>query len=402
MDSIIVNGIGKRYHIAGRMSFGAFNAGSGKKRATRELWALKNVSFSLRKGNVLGIIGRNGAGKTTLLKILARITAPTEGSAVIRGRVVSLLELGLGFQPELTARENIFLNAVIYDIDRNEVERYFDEIISFAGIEKFVDTPLKHFSSGMYLRLAFSAAVNMRPDILLADEILAVGDIGFQEECLNRLAQAGKSGVTILFVSHDMATVQRLCGQSIHIEEGTIVNSGDSASVIANYQNALLSPVPSRKAEAQRNKYGELISVQLLSKDLQIIGAVRTDESCLLEIIFEILSVPAQMSLEFVVTFYAKDTVAFKSVTDKWFKIEAPGKYAARVEVPKHLLAELEYSVKVGVVLRVNKEEHILVMDNALRFRVYSGIEELNRNISELYRFAGVVKPLLKWDFLKK
>ena len=201
-----------------------------------EYWALKDVSFEVHKGEVVGIIGRNGAGKSTLLKILSQITPPTTGEIKVHGKVGSLLEVGTGFHPELTGRENIFLNGAILGMGRKEIAQKFDQIVEFAGIEKFLDTPVKYYSSGMYVRLAFSVAAHMEPDILIVDEVLAVGDAEFQKKCLGKMDEiTKKQGRTILFVSHNMAAIRELCTKTIHIEAGRVKNQGDTAQVIDEY-----------------------------------------------------------------------------------------------------------------------------------------------------------------------
>lgn len=205
--------------------------------ATREdFWALKDVSFDVKRGEVLGIIGRNGAGKTTLLKILSRITEPTEGRVRIRGRVASLLEVGTGFHPELTGRENIYLNGAILGMTRAEIKKKFDEIVAFAETEKFLDTPVKRYSSGMYVRLAFAVAAHLEPEILVVDEVLAVGDAEFQKKCLGKMESvATREGRTVLFVSHNMETIRALCTNAINLDKGRIRASGTVAEVIDDY-----------------------------------------------------------------------------------------------------------------------------------------------------------------------
>lgn len=200
-----------------------------------EFWALRDVSFEVKRGEVLGIIGRNGAGKSTLLKVLSRITEPTAGRVTLRGRVASLLEVGTGFHPELTGRENIFLNGAILGMTRAEIKRKFDEIVAFAEVEKFLDTPVKRYSSGMYVRLAFAVAAHLEPEILVVDEVLAVGDAEFQKKCLGKMQDVSRGGRTVLFVSHNMAAVTALCPRSILLADGVIVTDGDSDSVIQQY-----------------------------------------------------------------------------------------------------------------------------------------------------------------------
>ena len=200
-------------------------------------WALKDVSFEVKHGEVIGIIGRNGAGKSTLLKILSRITAPTEGHVKINGRVGSLLEVGTGFHPELTGRENIFLNGAILGMKKAEIERKFDEIVAFAEIEKFIDTPVKRYSSGMYVRLAFAVAVHLEPEVLIVDEVLAVGDAEFQKKCFNKMKSIGQGGRTILFVSHNMAAVRSICDRGIVLEKAHLIEQGETNYVVDKYLN---------------------------------------------------------------------------------------------------------------------------------------------------------------------
>jgi lipopolysaccharide transport system ATP-binding protein len=204
-----------------------------------EFWALKDVSFEVQKGDVLGIIGRNGAGKSTLLKILSRITEPTRGRVTIRGRVASLLEVGTGFHPELTGRENIYLNGAILGMTRQEIQKKFDEIVAFAEVERFLDTPVKRYSSGMYLRLAFAVAAHLDPEILIVDEVLAVGDVEFQKKCLGKMREvSGRAGRTVLFVSHNMAAIETLCSRVMMVEGGTIAVGGTPRQVVSAYLSA--------------------------------------------------------------------------------------------------------------------------------------------------------------------
>lgn len=209
-----------------------------------ELWALRDVSFDVKQGEVVGLIGRNGAGKSTLLKILSRITEPTEGRAQIRGRVGSLLEVGTGFSVELTGRENVMLNAAILGMGRKELRGKFDEIVAFAEVERFIDTPVKHYSSGMYMRLAFAVAAHLDPEVLLVDEVLAVGDAAFQEKCLGKMQGIAGEGRTVIFVSHDMGAVTSLCPQSVCLEGGRVVDVGETGAVVAEYLSRWSSEIP--------------------------------------------------------------------------------------------------------------------------------------------------------------
>jgi lipopolysaccharide transport system ATP-binding protein len=204
------------------------------------LWALKDVSFQVEQGEVLGIIGRNGAGKSTLLKILSRVTAPTSGMVKVKGRIASLLEVGTGFHPELTGRENIYLNGAILGMTRDEVRRKFDEIVDFSGVEKFIDTPVKRYSSGMYVRLAFAVAAHLDPEILVVDEVLAVGDAEFQKKCLGKMGDVAKEGRTVLFVSHNMGAIENLCSRTLLVQQGKLVMNAETRTVIDHYLATIL------------------------------------------------------------------------------------------------------------------------------------------------------------------
>ncbi len=251
---IRVENLGKRFRIGGRQTqyrtireaivdlltapasmLRRRRNGTDHNAAAGWIWALQGISLEVRRGEVLGIIGRNGAGKTTLLKILSRVTKPTVGFGEIHGRLGSLLEVGTGFHPELTGRENIYLNGAILGMKRSEISRKFDEIVAFAEVEKFIDTPVKHYSSGMYLRLAFSVAAHLEPDILIVDEVLAVGDAAFQSKCMGKMSEVSEAGRTVLFVSHSMAAITALCSEAILLEQGKIVQTGPVHQVVDSY-----------------------------------------------------------------------------------------------------------------------------------------------------------------------
>jgi len=231
------------------------------------IWALKDVSFEVNRGEVVGIIGRNGAGKSTLLKILSRITEPTEGRAEIHGRVGSLLEVGTGFHPELTGRENIYLNGAILGMKRAEIERKFDEIVDFAEIEKFIDTPVKHYSSGMYVRLAFAVAAHMEPEILLVDEVLAVGDAVFQKKCLGKMGDVAKEGRTVLFVSHNMAAIENLCQRGIVLDHGRVEYVGSQTEAITQYLKSFDGKKRLLRDQKQRSGSGLVRVVDIEFRD---------------------------------------------------------------------------------------------------------------------------------------
>src|SRR5271169_6138845 len=253
-ESVIhVEGLGKRYRVGERERYFALRdvlsralrapfQRNGAHRPVDYLWALRDVSLDVKRGEVVGLIGRNGAGKTTLLKLLSRITRPTTGFAEIHGRVGSLLEVGTGFHPELTGRENIYLSGAILGMRKREIEQKKDAIVAFAEVERFLDTPLKHFSTGMQMRLAFAVAAHLEPEILLMDEVLAVGDIEFQKKCLGKMQDISRSGRTIVFVSHQMGQIRRLCERVFWIDAGRIREEGPTGKVIAAYESASLQP----------------------------------------------------------------------------------------------------------------------------------------------------------------
>jgi len=248
---IEIDGIGKKYRIGAlrepylslrdsvaRKTAHFWNVIRKKEKVRHsqdDFWALRDVSFSVNQGDAIGIIGRNGAGKSTLLKILSQITPPTEGRITCRGRIASLLEVGTGFHPELTGRENIYLNGAILGMTRGEIRRKFDDIVAFAEMEKFLDTPVKRYSSGMYVRLAFAVAAHLEPEILVVDEVLAVGDAQFQKKCLNKMGDAAKGGRTVLFVSHNMPAIRSFCSRCVLLDSGTLVMDSSSVEVISSY-----------------------------------------------------------------------------------------------------------------------------------------------------------------------
>lgn len=261
MSAIItVDKLGKQYHIGSRRPYKTLRESimnlmsmSFQSEPSHTIWALKDVSFEVKKGEILGIIGKNGAGKSTLLKILSRITEPTDGEARIRGRVGSLLEVGTGFHPELTGRENVYLNGAILGMTRSEIKRKFDEIVDFAEVGKFLDTPVKRYSSGMYVRLAFAVAAHLEPEILIVDEVLAVGDAQFQKKCLGKMGDVAKEGRTVLFVSHNMQAVSTLTSKCLVMSTGKILFAGNTSEAISKYlsegrsENSYYTTKPSKE-----------------------------------------------------------------------------------------------------------------------------------------------------------
>lgn len=289
--AVKVEGLSKRYQLGtagaadvtlrdaisgyARSLVGRGRSAGNRNAATEEFWALRDVSFEVKQGEVVGIIGRNGAGKSTLLKILSRITEPTRGRISINGRVSSLLEVGTGFHPELTGRENIFLNGAILGMGRREIRAKFDEIVEFAEVERFLDTAVKRYSSGMYVRLAFAVAAHLEPEILVVDEVLAVGDLEFQKKCLGKMSEFSKTGRTVIFVSHDLNSVLRLCPSSILFRSGQLILKGDSSRVVEEY-----------KTQARREFIGNKFGNEEFS--IEINGSrILTEENCLV-LIYEL------------------------------------------------------------------------------------------------------------------
>jgi len=285
---ICAQGLSKRYRIGNRQRATTLREGIielaraplrlGRRSAPETIWALRDVSFEIAPGEVVGVIGRNGAGKSTLLKILARITEPTEGRAEVRGRVGSLLEVGTGFHSELTGRENIFLNGAILGMKRAEILAKFDEIVAFAEVEKFIDTPVKHYSSGMYLRLAFAVAAYLEPDILLVDEVLAVGDASFQKKCLGKMGEVSKSGRTVLFVSHNMPAVRNLCPRAILLCQGLVHSLGPTDEVLRQYlgMSQTQEASPARELYRDANLGLAIRAFQLLNENGQVVPVLET------------------------------------------------------------------------------------------------------------------------------
>jgi len=339
------------------------------------IWALKDVTFDVKKGDVVGIIGRNGAGKTTLLRILCRITEPTEGHAEITGRVGSLLEVGTGFHPELTGRENIYLNGAILGMKRAEIDQRFDEIVAFSEIEKFLDTPVKRYSSGMYVRLAFSVAAHLEPEILLVDEVLAVGDASFQKKCLGKMGDVAHEGRTVLFVSHNQKAVSDLCDWAVRLSDGRAVDRGPSAEVVRRYLEAELGtealsagrytvqPDPSR---AMR-----LRSVTVLNHEGRQSGLVEMGQPFRVRIEYDVNRPTA--SAHVICFFYTADGVNVFGSGDIDCSPERLGErrvgtYVAELEVPPFVLGEGRYSISVN--LSIPFKEYLDRHDSVLHFTV--------------------------------
>lgn len=316
-----------------------------------EFWALKSVSFNIEKGEVIGIIGSNGAGKSTFLKILSQITPPTEGEVVLRGRVGSLLEVGTGFHPELTGRENIFLNGAILGMKKREIAKKFDEIVEFAGIGKFLDTPVKHYSSGMYVRLAFSVAAHMEPDILLIDEVLAVGDAEFQKKCLGKMESITKSeGRTIIFVSHNMEAIKNLCNRCILIRNGSIIKSGITREVVDYYLNkeqslnSVIEYIPKPNTKAQITK------VSILDKNKKPCAQLPINDGFFISVEYQVFEEVEKATLCLSI-FSEGNMLLNSSSSDKTAELEnySPGKYITNIKVPPSLLNTGYYYMDISL-----------------------------------------------------
>lgn len=324
-----------------------------------EFWALKDVNFDVRRGDVVGIIGRNGAGKSTLLKILSRITEPSAGRVEIKGRVASLLEVGTGFHPELTGRENIFLNGAILGMSRAEIKRKFDEIVAFAEVEKFLDTPVKHYSSGMYVRLAFAVAAHLEPEILVVDEVLAVGDAEFQKKCLGKMGEVAGQGRTVLFVSHNMAAVRRLCRRAILLSRSRVFKDGGTEDIIAHYFDIMDREGSASQDEVEKRIAGfppdpncRLIRVQLLQDGKP---PARVESAKPLEVVFEYEILQETLGFHaFFRLFDNEDSMLFEGF-DFAEEVEVPsvarGNYRSTAIIPANLLGARRYEIALGVAI---------------------------------------------------
>lgn len=371
-----------------------------------EFWALKDVSFEIDSGEVVGIIGRNGAGKSTLLKILSRITEPTEGRVSIRGRVASLLEVGTGFHPELTGRENIFLNGAILGMTRAEIRKKFDEIVAFAGVEKFLDTPVKRYSSGMYVRLAFAVAAHLDPEILVIDEVLAVGDAPFQKKCLGRMSEVAASGRTVLFVSHNMNAVENLCSQILCLDKGQVQEhgvdmrgiitrylSGDggdesAASAWVNKDNAFNHPTMQPLYFAVVNSHGQPLTVPARN-DEQLHVVIRVDVRQLDPALNTGFALFNQDSLHLLYSF----TTDY--LENEWPKLDL-GIVELRCALPKRFFNEGTYRLELHCSVH-GRDWFVWPGHNspAIHFEIRGGLSE-----SPYWLFArsGILAPEWKWE----
>ena len=382
-------------HVAKRLT------GQEHRQGVHDVWALRDVTFQLEEGHALGVIGRNGAGKSTLLKVLTRITAPTEGRAEIRGRVGSLLEVGTGFHPELTGRENVFLNGAILGMKRREIQAKLPEIVEFSGVEKFLDTPVKRYSSGMHVRLAFSVAAHFEPEIMLVDEVLSVGDAEFQARCLGRMEEIGEGGRTVVFVSHNLQAVAQLCDRAILLDEGRVVLDGPSADVVAAYLQDVTGTSSSRSwtdAEAPGDDLVRLRSVRVTRANGDTVESADVREPVGIELAFSVLreGPPVLPKIKVV----AGGHIAFNAmdVDPRWRDVSAPGDYVATAWLPANFLNEGLVTIDAAVCsIDSPKLHHHVSVHEAVSFHVFDPLEGDSSRGTFTGQWRGVLRPLLDW-----
>jgi lipopolysaccharide transport system ATP-binding protein len=383
---------------------GRFWGGDAAQTADQDktFWALQNVSFQIAQGEVVGIIGRNGAGKSTLLKILSRVTEPTSGFAEIQGRVGSLLEVGTGFHGELTGRENIYLNGAILGMRHAEIERKFDEIVAFAEVEKFIDTPVKHYSSGMYLRLAFAVAAHLEPEVLLVDEVLAVGDARFQKKCLNKMQDVGQQGRTVIFVSHDMSAVSRLCTRTVLLEEGKVLQDGPSQKVISAYLSFGLGTRGVREwpdpAKAPGGEVARLRAVRVRTEDGRITDVVETRQAVAVEMEYDVFR-SGYMLLPYFHFFNEQGILAFEANDHDpaWRRRPRPaGRWVSTAWIPGNFLAEGTLSVWTAL-FALDPLTTLIDARDVVAFQVVDSMEGDSARGEWGGPITSVVRPLLRW-----
>lgn len=364
------------------------------------IWPLKDISFNVNEGEVVGVIGRNGAGKSTLLKILSKITPPTLGEVRLRGRISSLLEVGTGFHNELTGRENVYLNGTILGMRKREVDRKFDQIVEFSGVEKFLDTPVKRYSSGMRVRLAFAVSAHLEPEILIIDEVLAVGDADFQRKCLDKMQDVSQEGRTVLFVSHNMNAITRLCGRVILLEGGRISMDGPAHDVVSHYMSSGAGLSPEKEWENIETAPGDqvvrVLGIRVRSEDGQIRRLVDIHKPVALEIEYEVL----QGGHEFVTYFSIFNDEGVKICTSMdinsgWHnRPRPPGRYISRTRIPGDLLNEGLIFVTPVIKNTRNKSRHFF-MREAVGFQVVEGLSDDPGSAGNL---GGVIRPMWQWE----
>jgi lipopolysaccharide transport system ATP-binding protein len=368
--------------------------------STEDFWALQDVSFEVTEGERLGIIGRNGAGKSTLLKVLSRITEPTTGSISIKGRVAVLLEVGTGFHPELTGRENIYLNGAILGMSRVEIQKKFDEIVDFAEVEKFLDTPVKRFSSGMYVRLAFAVAAHLEPEILVVDEVLAVGDAAFQKKSMGKMESVAKQGRTVLFVSHNLGAIQNLCTSCILLNQGKLIEHGDPASVVNRYLSEGAVPASAFTQDHKPEKPINLRRVLLSTIDGELAHEFSFEQGIRVTIEYEVNEPIPSCSvwigirtIEQIQAFCSSDTDVDSSLMGE----RAKGFYRTTIDLPEKWLNAGMYFLVVGI----TQYPHLTTYDRVecASFTIHdTGTPEQVRTGNSR---PGILQPYLPWTVTK-
>jgi lipopolysaccharide transport system ATP-binding protein len=381
-----------------------FKGNDAAPKNTAEFWALQNINIVVNPGEVLGVVGRNGAGKSTLLKILSRITVPTSGEVRFRGHMASLLEVGTGFHRELTGRENVFLNGAILGMKRYEISQKFDRIVEFANIGNFIDTPVKFYSSGMYVRLAFAVAAHLEPDILLIDEVLAVGDQSFQRKCIGKMDEVGKSGRTILFVSHSMPAMQQLCTRALLIDGGKIVEEGSPKHVAAKYLQSGLNQIGEKiwpnLAQAPGDDVVRLKAVRVLDATGRIRTEFDLEDEIIVELEFYVLKAGSRLDASFY--FYNESNIliliSMDNLDSQWNETARPvGLHCVRCKVPGRILNEGRISVQPGVA--ANPDICHAGYQNAVSFQI---LDDMScRGVRGNYTREWpptVIRPRLHWE----
>ncbi|MBI5055574.1 MAG: ABC transporter ATP-binding protein [Nitrospirae bacterium] len=367
------------------------------------IWALRDVSFEVKQGEIVGIIGMNGAGKSTLLKILSRITNPTSGHAEIRGRISSLLEVGTGFHPELTGRENVYLNGTVLGMRKKEIDRKFDEIVDFSGVETFIDTPVKRYSSGMKVRLAFAVAAHLEPEILLVDEVLAVGDVQFQKKCLSKMESVSRHGRTILFVTHYMQVVTRLCPRTILLNGGAVKADGPSHNIVSIYMDSEKGTRPERVWPVLTDAPGDdtvrLRAVRVRTEDGRIMDVLNIDKPLVVEMEYEVLR-PGYSLCAYIRVINENGITVFESYENDpvWKGVPRPsGRYVSAARVPGDLLAEGMFYVAPAL-RSVNPPMRRFRVDDAIAFRAVNPLHSDSSIEDYMGGQDGVVRPHLDWE----
>ena len=404
----LLSGSGRASNEPSRSSLPAGGAsadpGIAANGSSRFIWALKDINFEVRQGEVVGLIGRNGAGKSTLLKILARITRPTVGHAEIHGRVGSLLEVGTGFHAELTGRENVYMSGAILGMRKAEIDRKFDEIVTFSEVERFLDTPLKHYSSGMQMRLAFAVAAHLEPEILLVDEVLAVGDAAFQKKCLGKMGDVARHGRTIVFVSHNVAAVTRLCARCLLMDNGQILKDGPTHEVMNTYLRSELSTSANREwgpAGAPGDEIVRLHAVRVRSANGVVTEAFDIRQPIGLELVFDVLQ-SGEILAPNVHIFNQEGITVFVTIDqdEQWHRRPRPaGRYTSTARIPGNFLAEGSFLVDAAVTTFVPFNVHFHER-GAVGFQVIDSIDGDSMRGDYAGTLPGVVRPMLKWQTL--